>query len=76
LTPRGSAASIPRGGIAVETVDITLSEAAEQAERDAPGDPADALVWQDIEQSAGEETRLSVTDLAFMIVAPPSPASA
>ena len=58
-----------RGGIAVETVDITMSEAAEQAERDAPGDPADALVWEDIEQSAGEETRFSVTYLAFMIVA-------
>jgi uncharacterized hydrophobic protein (TIGR00271 family) len=58
-----------RGGIAVETVDITMSEAAEQAERNAPGDPADALVWEDIEQSAGEETRLSVTYLAFMIVA-------
>jgi hypothetical protein len=58
-----------RGGLVVETVDITMSEAAEQAERDAPGDPADALVWEDIEQSAGEETRLSVTYLAFMIVA-------
>jgi uncharacterized hydrophobic protein (TIGR00271 family) len=58
-----------RGAIAVETVDITMSEAAEQAERDAPGDPADALVWEDIEQSAGEETRLSATYLAFMIVA-------
>jgi uncharacterized hydrophobic protein (TIGR00271 family) len=58
-----------RGGLAVESVDITMSEAARQAEREAPGDPADALVWEDIEQSAGEETRLSATYLAFMIVA-------
>ena len=46
-----------------------MSSAAEQAERAAPGDPADALVWEDLEQSAGEETRLSVTYLAFMVVA-------
>jgi uncharacterized hydrophobic protein (TIGR00271 family) len=58
-----------RGGIAVEAVDITMSEAAQRAERDAPGDPADALVWEDLEQRAGEETRLSVTYVAFMIVA-------
>ena len=58
-----------RGAIAVETVDITMSQAAEQAEREAPGDPADALVWEDLEQRAGDETRLSVTYLAFMVVA-------
>ena len=58
-----------RGAIAVETVDITLSAAAQQAEREAPGDPADALVWESLEQRAGEETRLSVSYLAFMVVA-------
>lgn len=58
-----------RGAISLETVDVTLSEAARQAERDAPGDPADALVWERLEQAAGEETRLSVTYLVFMVVA-------
>jgi hypothetical protein len=31
--------------------------------------PADAVVWEGLEQSAGEETRLFITYLCFMIVA-------
>ena len=57
------------GAIVVERLDITLSESASKAEREAPGDPADAVVWEQLEQNAGEETHLSVTYLAFMIVA-------
>jgi uncharacterized hydrophobic protein (TIGR00271 family) len=53
----------------VERLDITLSAAAERAEQDAPGEGADALVWEELEQNAGEETRLSVTYLTFMVVA-------
>ena len=58
-----------RGAIAVQTIDITMSAAARQAERAAPGDPTDALVWESLVQSAGEETRLSASYLAFMVVA-------
>jgi hypothetical protein len=49
------------GAIVVERLDIILSAAAERAEQDAPGEGADALVWEELEQNAGEETRLSVT---------------
>ena len=57
------------GAIVVERLDIILSAAAERAEQDAPGEGADALVWEELEQNAGEETRLSVTYLTFMVVA-------
>jgi uncharacterized hydrophobic protein (TIGR00271 family) len=57
------------GAIVVERLDIILSAAAERAEEDAPGQGADALVWEELEQNAGEETHLSVTYLAFMVVA-------
>lgn len=57
------------GAIVVERLDIILSAAAERAERDAPGEGADALIWEELEQNAGEETRLSVTYLTFMGVA-------
>ena len=57
------------GAIVVERLDITLSESASKAEQEAPGEPADAVVWEQLEQNAGEETHLSVTYLAFMIVA-------
>ena len=57
------------GAIVVERLDIILSAAAERAERDAPGEGADALIWEELEQNAGEETRLSVTYLTFMVIA-------
>ena len=57
------------GAIVMERLDIILSAAAERAERDAPGHGADALIWEELEQNAGEETRLSVTYLTFMVVA-------
>ena len=52
----------------VENLDISISESAIRAE-ETPGQPADAVVWEQLEQSAGEETRLSITYLCFMIVA-------
>ena len=58
-----------KGAIVVERLDIILSAAAERAEQDAPGQGADALIWEELEQNAGEETRLSVTYLTFMVVA-------
>jgi Domain of unknown function (DUF389) len=57
------------GAIVVERLDIILSAAAERAERDAPGEGADALIWEELEQNAGEETRLSATYLTFMVIA-------
>jgi uncharacterized hydrophobic protein (TIGR00271 family) len=57
------------GAIVIERLDIILSAAAERAERDAPGQGADALIWEELEQNAGEETRLSVSYLTFMVVA-------
>jgi hypothetical protein len=58
-----------RGAIVVERLNVTLSSSADQAERDAPGLGSDALVWEELEQAAGEETDLSVAYLTFMIVA-------
>ena len=58
-----------KGAIVVEQLDITMSESASKVEQEAPGEPVDAVVWEQLEQNAGEETHLSVTYLAFMIVA-------
>lgn len=57
------------GAIVVEKVDLALSDSATRAKEAAPGEESDALVWEDLEQAAGEETRLSATYLAFMVVA-------
>ncbi len=61
---------IPRvGSIAVENVDTALSDAADEAERAAPGLPSDAVVWEEVEQRTSENTELSIGFLLFMVLA-------
>lgn len=61
---------IPRvGSIAVEHIDTTLSEAAEAAEKAAPGLPSDAVVWEEVEQRTSENTELSISFVLFMVLA-------
>ncbi|MBI5159844.1 MAG: DUF389 domain-containing protein [Micrococcales bacterium] len=48
---------------------VALSRAADAAEAAAPGDPSEAVVWQEVAAKTGEETRLSVTFLLFLVIA-------
>ncbi|MGW0362034.1 DUF389 domain-containing protein [Streptomyces sp. NPDC002990] len=57
------------GSIAVENVDLSLSRTADQADKDAPGEPADAVIWEQLTDATHEESTLSVTYLAFIILA-------
>jgi uncharacterized hydrophobic protein (TIGR00271 family) len=57
------------GGITLEEIDTALSDAAYRAEKDAPGDPADAVVWEELLARTGEESRLNVTFVAFLSIA-------
>ncbi|MFG1603797.1 DUF389 domain-containing protein [Actinoplanes sp. NPDC049265] len=57
------------GSIMLERVDAAVSASAERAERRAPGFGVDAVVWDEIEHTTGEETRLSAAYLIFMVVA-------
>lgn len=57
------------GGITLEAIDTALSDAADRAERDAPGESADAIVWQELVSRTGEESRLNVTFQAFLTIA-------
>jgi uncharacterized hydrophobic protein (TIGR00271 family) len=61
---------VPRlGSIAVEHVDISLSDAAKAAEKAAPGLPSDAVVWEEVEERTSEQTELSVSFVLFMVAA-------
>ena len=61
---------VPRvGSIAVEEVDTAISDAAEAAERAAPGLPTDSVVWEEVEQRTSENTELSVGFVLFMVLA-------
>ena len=57
------------GSIVLERVDATLSAAAELAEKRVPGFGVDAVVWEEIEHTTGEEATLSAAFLTFMGVA-------
>ncbi|GAA2255804.1 DUF389 domain-containing protein [Streptomyces atrovirens] len=57
------------GSIAVESIDLALSKRAEKAEEEAPGEPADAVLWEELTEATHEESTLSVTYLAFLTLA-------
>jgi len=60
---------VERGGIVVEPLTVTLSDAARRASRRAPGIGVDAVVWEEVEQKTGQDTRLSATYLLLLSVA-------
>ncbi|MDX3477840.1 DUF389 domain-containing protein [Streptomyces scabiei] len=57
------------GSIAVENIDLSLSERADKAEKDAPGEGADAVLWEHLTDATHEESTLSVTYVAFITLA-------
>ena len=57
------------GSIAVEFVETQISDAADAAEKAAPGLPSDAVVWEEVEARTSEETELSASFVAFMVLA-------
>jgi uncharacterized hydrophobic protein (TIGR00271 family) len=57
------------GSIAVENIDLSLSKRADKAEAEAPGEGADAVLWEQLAESTHEESTLSVTYMAFLTLA-------
>ncbi|MDN3024617.1 DUF389 domain-containing protein [Streptomyces sp. S.PB5] len=57
------------GSIAVENIDLSLSKRADKAEEEAPGEGADAVLWEHLADATHEESTLSVTYLAFLTLA-------
>lgn len=57
------------GSIAVDNIDLSLSERADQAAADAPGEGADAVLWEHLSDASHEESTLSVTYVAFITLA-------
>ncbi|MBC6458566.1 DUF389 domain-containing protein [Actinomadura sp. HBU206391] len=54
------------GSIAMERVDLSLSDAAETAEREAPGHGTDAVVWEELDRRTAEDARLTWSFVAFL----------
>ena len=57
------------GTIAIESIESAPSDAARRAVEAARGSPADAVVWEEVEQRTSESAELSGSFLAFMVLA-------
>ncbi|MGU3433272.1 DUF389 domain-containing protein [Actinomycetes bacterium M1A6_2h] len=57
------------GAITVTAIDATLSDRADRAERAAPGDPDDAIVWDELIVRTKEESTLNITFASFLTIA-------
>jgi uncharacterized hydrophobic protein (TIGR00271 family) len=57
------------GTIAVELVDTAISHAADRAERQAAGAPADAVIWEEVTERTSEDAAMSATYLVFIVLA-------
>ncbi|MER6181045.1 DUF389 domain-containing protein [Streptomyces sp. NPDC001652] len=57
------------GSIAVENIDLSLSKRADKAEHEAPGEGADAVLWEHLTDATHEESTLSITYVAFITLA-------
>lgn len=57
------------GSIAVENIDLSLSKRADEAEEEAPGEAADAVLWEHLTDASHEESTLSITYIAFITLA-------
>ncbi|ODR09082.1 hypothetical protein BHQ15_07260 [Mycolicibacillus koreensis] len=58
-----------RGAITMEAVDTVLSKAAYRAEKKAPGDPGDAVVWEELVGRTREESTFNLTFQLFLCLA-------
>lgn len=57
------------GAITVENMDLTLSARADRAEEEAPGEGADAVLWEELTDVTHEDSTFSITYVSFLAVA-------
>ncbi|MEW9546767.1 DUF389 domain-containing protein [Nonomuraea sp. NPDC050783] len=57
------------GSIAAEQVDLSLSKVAVEAVEEAPGDPDDAVVWEELAQRVSSDSRITWAYLTFLTIA-------
>ncbi|MFI0484084.1 DUF389 domain-containing protein [Actinomadura sp. 9N215] len=57
------------GSIALDKVDLTLSDKAEEAMERAPGHGDDAVVWEELDRQVSEGTALTWSFVAFLALA-------
>ena len=57
------------GSIAVERIDTALSDVAAAAEAYAPGEPSEAVIWEEVEARVRDDSGLSPSLVALLVIA-------
>src|SRR5918998_2069902 len=57
------------GSIAIESSETHISDMVDEVEKRAPGEPGDAVVWEEVEARTSEDSRLTASFLLFMVLA-------
>lgn len=57
------------GSVTVDTPELVISERLELVDQSVPGDEADAIIWDEVEKNTSEESKLTWSYLAFMVIA-------
>ncbi len=57
------------GSIAIERIDMAFSDVAAAAERAAPGDPSEAVIWEEVEARVRDESGLSASFVLMLTIA-------
>jgi uncharacterized hydrophobic protein (TIGR00271 family) len=57
------------GSIAIESSETHISKMVDRVEAKAPGDPGDAVVWEEVEARTSEDSSLTGSFVAFMMLA-------
>ncbi|MFD0884653.1 DUF389 domain-containing protein [Streptosporangium algeriense] len=57
------------GSISAEQIDLSVSEAADRAEREAPGESDDAVIWAELASRVAADCRITWAFLAFLAIA-------
>ena len=60
---------VERGSVAVSTIDVSLSTAADRAEEAAVGSPGDAVLWEELESKTASSADLTFGFLLMMALA-------
>lgn len=57
------------GSIAIERIDTAFSDIAAGAEAASPGDPSEAVIWEEVEARIRDESSLSTSFVALVVIA-------
>lgn len=57
------------GSVTINTPELVLSDRADAAAEAAPGEGADAVIWDEVEANTNDDAKLSWSFLAFLVIA-------